>query len=239
MAALAPIIYNAETISARHAPSLNAAFQELYQASGIYPIVQTPDGGARTKAECIALGLDWSLSDHYEDSPKGRAAVDIWNQRAFRNAIGDARFEGILAKWGWRNIQINGAPFPSEPWHFANHDPAPIIPASLHTEPISSTEQEIDMTQLNYLALIDDKGKRIKYGIFGQTIPGGCEITTDVLTAQAYGDLAGTRVYDPENGWPVRVGAPLKDIKQAEWDALIVVSARLAKAYAVANGGVA
>lgn len=121
---LAPIIYNSETISARHAPSLNAAFKELFEASGIKPRVLTPDGGARTKEECIALGLDWRLSDHYEDSPKGRAAIDLDNQRTFRN-WNEPLFLAIMAKHGWHNIQINGLPFPSEPWHFANHDASP------------------------------------------------------------------------------------------------------------------
>lgn len=141
MANLAPIIYNTESISARHAPSLNAAFKELFDLSGIRPRVLSPDGGARTKEECIALGLDWSLSDHYEDSPKGRAAFDLDNQRTFRNWNGPL-FVATLAKYGWRNIQINGQPFPSEPWHFANHD---ITPAGSTGAPFPNTESETDM----------------------------------------------------------------------------------------------
>ena len=122
MAALAPIIYNNETIQARYAPSLNAAFKELRAASGITPIVTAPDGGARTAAEQQALAsvAQWWLSDHYEDNSQGYAAIDLYNQRAFRN-WDEARFIQIMANRGWLNIDISGNPFPSEPWHFANH----------------------------------------------------------------------------------------------------------------------
>lgn len=114
-------------------------------------------------------------------------------------------------------------------------DPWPLILAAITPEP--RNESEIDMTQLNYIALVNNKGQRIKYGIFGQTIPGGCEIVgpTEITTAQAYGDLAGTRIY-ADNGWPLRVGAPLKDVQQAEWDALVVTSARLSRNYFAALG---
>jgi hypothetical protein len=112
-------------IQAAHLPSLAAAFDELTAAAGFRPVVLgAPSdgipGGARTLAQSQIAGSG-TLSDHYADNARGYAAVDIDNQRAFRNRIGSAAFEAILAKHGWRNIQINGAPFPNEPWHFARH----------------------------------------------------------------------------------------------------------------------
>lgn len=121
MANLAPIINSAEQIGAAYAPSLNAAFRELHAIFGFWPIVRAPNGGARTKEECIALGTSWRVSDHYEE--KGRA-VDIDNHRRFRDR-NEILFMATMVKHGWRNVQINGKPFPSEPWHFANHSTAP------------------------------------------------------------------------------------------------------------------
>lgn len=102
------------------ADSLNAAFLEIYQASGIKPKVLRTKGGARTKQECIDLGLSWTISDHWEGAwvERGRAAADIDNHREIRNKIGDA-FESIMRKHGWENVTVTGADFPEEPWHFA------------------------------------------------------------------------------------------------------------------------
>ncbi len=116
-----PIIYSAETIGDAYAPSLNAAFAQLRAASGITPVVLRPYGGDRTLAEQRAISpavRDPSTSDHV----KGRA-VDIDNHRALRNKLG-GWFELILASHGWRNIDLSGRPFPSEPWHFASRTPA-------------------------------------------------------------------------------------------------------------------
>jgi hypothetical protein len=115
---MATILFNGEDIGDAYAPSLNAAFRELYLAAGRPPIVKSPLGGKRTLWEAIKLGTG-ARSDHY----KGRA-VDIDNQRWFRN-WNEARFISILAKYGWRNVQIDGRPFPLEPWHFANQSSRP------------------------------------------------------------------------------------------------------------------
>jgi hypothetical protein len=115
---MAVILFNGEDIGDAYAPSINAAFRELYLASGMAPRVKSPLGGRRTLAQAIKLGTG-ARSDHY----KGRA-VDIDNQRWFRN-WNEARFISILAKYGWRNVQIDGRPFPLEPWHFANQSTRP------------------------------------------------------------------------------------------------------------------
>lgn len=117
---MATILFNAEDIGDAYAPSLNAAFRELYLASGQAPRVKAPLGGKRTLAQALAVpGAAGRNSDHF----KGRA-VDIDNQRWFRN-WNETRFLAILAKYGWHNVQINGRPFPSEPWHFANQSTIP------------------------------------------------------------------------------------------------------------------
>lgn len=118
--ALAPILFNGETIGAAYAPSLNAAFAELYELSGIKPEVRAPYGGARTADEQRQINPGQTVSDHVKER-----AVDIWNHQLIRNRIGSARFVAVLASRGWRNVQINGAPFPDEPWHFANQSSTP------------------------------------------------------------------------------------------------------------------
>lgn len=128
MASLVTIPGTIATVREGHATTLFAAFADLKKVTGVQPMVlaksQTEDGisgGSRTLAEAIKAGTGKS-SDHYEDNALGRSAVDIDNQLYFRNVIGTA-FEAILGKYGWHNMTIDGAPFPSEPWHFATHDP--------------------------------------------------------------------------------------------------------------------
>ncbi len=129
MYALADIRYSAEfnggiaeqIAAGPPADSLNAAFLEIYQVSGIKPRVLRTDGGARTKLQCDRRGLSWTISDHWEGAwiERGRAAVDIDNQREIRNKIGDAKFESIMRNHGWENVTVTGDDFPQEPWHFA------------------------------------------------------------------------------------------------------------------------
>lgn len=193
MVVLAPILYSNATISGRHAPSLNAAFKELFAASRIKPQVLntaesiaaglTPvSGGSRTLAESILAGSG-AASDHYENNAAGHAAADINNQRDLRNALGDDRFEAILAGHGWHNIQIDGSPFPTEPWHFANHDATPQT-AGLDSTPFDNAEED-DMKIYE---------REVNSGVFGLGYPGGwididnktIPNTRDVLT-QAFG----------------------------------------------------
>ena len=121
-------------VRAEHFDSIAAAFDELEAAAGFRPVVLgNPSdgipGGARTLAQSKRAGSG-VFSDHYEDNDDGDAAVDIDNWKAFWNAIGKEAFEAILAKHGWYNVQINGAPFPSEPWHFARRIRAGVVPAN-------------------------------------------------------------------------------------------------------------
>lgn len=119
---MAIIVFNSEDIGDAYAPSINAAFSELFQASGVVPRVLSPYGGFRTIAQQRAISpgvTNPASSDHV----KGRA-VDINNHRTFRN-WNTSRFLAILGKYGWRNVQISGAPFPTEPWHFANQSSNP------------------------------------------------------------------------------------------------------------------
>jgi hypothetical protein len=129
MANLVKIIGSNATIRAGHAESLAAAFGELHSASGIAPVVlnaqEAPDGisgGSRNLAEASAAGAG-AASDHYEDNVLGRSAVDIDNREAIQNVIGIDRFKAIMAKFGWHNIDLSGADFGREPWHYATHEP--------------------------------------------------------------------------------------------------------------------
>ncbi len=123
MVNLAPILYSTETINAEAAPSLNAAFAQIFKESGIKPRVLAPVGGGRTEAQQAHLvdtgQSDTMNSDHREDFPD-RAAADIDNQVALR-AWNNDRFERIMADHLWFNMTNDGEPFPREPWHFARH----------------------------------------------------------------------------------------------------------------------
>lgn len=116
------IIYSSEDIKDAYAPSLNAAFRAVYEASGIAPRVVAPYGAWSSPAIDRAYGIKGRgpASDHY----KGRA-VDIANYAAIASAIGLSRLKAIMAAHGWRNVQVNGDDFSSEPWHYANHSSTP------------------------------------------------------------------------------------------------------------------
>jgi len=139
---MATIIYSTEDIGDAYAPSLNAALEEIHAASGIIPSVLSPLGGLRTLAQELALHGS-PQSDHV----KGRA-VDINNQRQLRN-WNEPKFLAILAAHGWHNIQIDGAPFPAEPWHFANHSTVPASEGS-HPIPPQSTQEDNAMYAFSY-----------------------------------------------------------------------------------------
>lgn len=141
---LAPIINSSESIALAYAPSLNAAFVELWQHFGFWPEVREPLGGARTYAEQLQLVREDSRNTMSSDHLKGRA-VDIWNHQRFRNA-GVSAFIQILAAHGWRNVQVNGRPFPSEPWHFANQSATPAggMAIPIQTKPGKQPREEDD-----------------------------------------------------------------------------------------------
>lgn len=176
-------------------------------------------------------GGGYALFYHLHEFPP----LTVGDRVALGQLIGLVGNTGTLSRGD--HLHVGFSPDDPTPGTGSVVDPWPLILDSI-LNPTPLSESEIDMTQLNYIALVDEKGKRIKYGIFGQTLPGGCEIVDpkDITTAQAYGDLAGTRIYRPDNGLPVRVGAPLKDVQRAEWDALVVTSARLSRNYFAALG---
>lgn len=119
---MSTILYNTENIGDAYAPSLNAAFEEIYQASGVKPRVIAPYGAASSPAIDRAHGIKGRgpNSDHY----KARA-VDIANYAWIERVIGRRELQAILARHGWDNVQSNGDPFPTEPWHFANRSVRP------------------------------------------------------------------------------------------------------------------
>lgn len=104
---------------------------ELKDAFGFSPAVRST-GLYRTKAEQDRINPGQTVSDHL----KGRAA-DIRNWESYVR-VDALKFYRILAKNGWRNIQVNGEPFRSEPWHWVNIKTSkpPVAPEQ---------EQEIDV----------------------------------------------------------------------------------------------
>lgn len=152
-----------EYVGALHAPSLNAAFRELYKASGIKPWVR-PGGGDRTPAEQARINPGQVVSDHV----KGRAK-DTWNWAAIAAVIGMKRMRAILRKWGWDNIQINGVPFPQEPWHDANHLSRARL-ALLNLKTIAPRPPIKKEKRMELIALVatDPSGKQH----FAHTVPG-------------------------------------------------------------------
>lgn len=137
---MAAIVYSTAQIGDAYAPSLNAAFTQIYQESGIKPIVLSPLGGERTLAQEKSVG-GTAASDHVK-----KRAVDIDNQRQLRN-WNQARFLAIMAFWGWRNVTEGGTPFTKEPWHFANQSSQP---AGGGAVPINTEQKVLDMIGLVY-----------------------------------------------------------------------------------------
>lgn len=167
--ALAEILYSREYpinrgvpeyVGAAYQPSLNAFFAKLYRLSDVKPGVRSPVGGARTKAECNALGTSWTISDHWEG--RGRA-VDVDNRAAV--TLGLAQKLGITfnqavtlyyataAEFGWHNITTDGYAFPTEPWHLANHSSTPAgsggVP--LPDAPAQATQQRKETDMQNFV----------------------------------------------------------------------------------------
>ncbi len=85
-------------------------------------------GAYRTRAEQQQINPGQTVSDHLA----GRA-IDIRNWATFaeRNST---TFYRLLASNGWRNIQVDGRPFRSEPWHWVNVKTDPPAAASSITE---------------------------------------------------------------------------------------------------------
>ena len=92
--------------------------RELMAEFGFAPQFRR-SGAYRTRAEQQRINPRQTVSDHLT----GRA-IDLrnWQTYASRNSAG---FYRILAANGFRNIQVNGAPFRSEPWHWVCVKTAP------------------------------------------------------------------------------------------------------------------
>jgi hypothetical protein len=164
---MATIWGSSEDIGDAYAPSLNAALQQLSRESGTRPVVLSPYGGLRTLAQQRAISpgvANPASSDHV----KGRG-VDISNYAAIQRVIGLTRFKAVMAEFGWRNIQIDGKPFPSEPWHYANHSTTPAGSGGVALPGTTPTPdwQDEDMARMQILydvtATVPDAQKRVLF----------------------------------------------------------------------------
>ncbi|MFN4000861.1 hypothetical protein [Microcella sp.] len=95
------------------------AGDELEQEFGFRPEVVST-GLYRTRAVQVAINEKYgqNVSPDDTDHCKGRAA-DIRNWQAYHD-VDRTKFTTILANHGFYNQQIDGRPFPSEPWHYRN-----------------------------------------------------------------------------------------------------------------------
>lgn len=186
---MANILFSTAQIGDAYAPSLNAAFQQIYEESGIKPVVLSPLGGERTIAQEKSVG-GTGASDHVK-----KRAVDINNQRQLRN-WNQTRFLAIMAQHGWHNVTEAGTPFQNEPWHFANQSSTP---AGGNVNPINNETSELMSFKLAYVT--DNNGNLytlfdLVHGRYDQTRDAGVANLWDLLympsgvSAQNFGSTA-------------------------------------------------
>lgn len=121
-------------------------------------------------------------------------------------------------------------PISSEPWHF--DDSGPILAGT--TIATIFEEDHMAINDGGYIA--EKKGDEFVRGaIFGPGVPGGVYVVDirkgatlppgvhsgKIEDLQAMGNLAGVRVFSPQDGSGKRVGAPIKYVGTAEFDATV------------------
>jgi len=104
--------------------------------------------------------------------------------------------------------------------------------ASLDVTPIIEPELgEEDMALLDggYIVETNAANQIIRGVLFGPGVPGGAIVKTaeKIEELQAFGNLAGNRTFDPTKGEGRRVGAPLKYVKTAEFDATVALAKQI------------
>lgn len=111
------IVYSNEDIGDAYGPSLNMALRQIHAESGIVPVTRSPYGGGRTPAQQQEINPGQYNSDHVK-----KRGHDLWNFEQIDARIGRARRFAIMARWGWKHVQVNGEPFALgiEDWHTAN-----------------------------------------------------------------------------------------------------------------------
>jgi len=92
--------------------------RELVEEFGFGPQFRRT-GAYRTRAVQNEINPGQFVSDHLTGE-----AIDIRNWQAYVD-VNALLFFRILARNGFRNIQVNGQPFRSEPWHWVNVKTSP------------------------------------------------------------------------------------------------------------------
>lgn len=125
--------------------------------------------------------------------------------------------------------------------HFMNagnedFEAALLLLAAIGVAPISTIFQEDDMAINDGGYIAEKKGDEFVRGaIFGPGVPGGVYVVDirkgatlppgvhsgKIEDLQAMGNLAGVRVFSPQDGNGKRVGAPIKYVGTAEFDATV------------------
>lgn len=102
------------------------------------------------------------------------------------------------------------------------------VPEPEPEEPLREGEDEVALQDGGYIAERKD-GKFVRGMLFGPGVPGGViiEDASNIAALQAMGNLAGTRIFNPETGQTVRVGAPIKYVETAEFDATAALAKKV------------
>lgn len=111
-----------------------------------------------------------------------------------------------------------------------------LSPANTGSTPISTIFQEDDMAinDGGYIAEQDSRGNFLRGAIFGPGVPDGVLVVdlrtnkqATIADLQAMGNLAGVRVFKNDDGQGKRVGAPIKYVGTAEFDATVKLAQKI------------
>lgn len=131
--------------------------------------------------------------------------------------------------WTWDTGRASG-----ESWHW-EFAAVPTI-AWENVEPVSTVFEEDDMAinDGGYIAEQDSKGNFLRGAIFGPGVPDGVLVVdlrtnkqATIADLQAMGNLAGVRVFKNDDGYGKRVGAPIKYVGTAEFDATVKLAKKI------------
>ncbi|MDH6181807.1 hypothetical protein M2152_001989 [Microbacteriaceae bacterium SG_E_30_P1] len=162
-------------------------------------------------------------------------AVDIYTP-SYGGSAGTPQHDWLVEHapkygWTWHTGKASG-----ESWHW-EFTQTPTMPADLGTTPEQAPpppppteEPDMALQDGGYIVEQDKNGKFVRGAIFGPGVPGGvivASISEGVERLQAMGNLAGVRAFNLDDGKGRRVGAPLKYVAAAEFDATVKLAGEI------------
>lgn len=108
-------------------------------------------------------------------------------------------------------------------------DPLPIIQAEINAnlnQTVYNTklgENDMAIMDGGYIVEVNAQSQTVRGAIWGPNVPDGVIVKSSfqIEDLQAMGNLAGLRAFDPKTGFGLRVGAPLKYVNHAEFEATV------------------